>query len=136
MLFTQQYGIMKHYGKIKKGKLILNNKEQFQEQLLQFEGKDVVIKITERNNNRTADQNSLFWKWIEIISNHTGYTKEETKELISYKFLSRERVDAEGYQEAYIKGTSTLTKQEFSDLMNHVSYWSSDTLGINLPTYD
>jgi hypothetical protein len=50
--------------------------------------------------------------------------------------LSRERVDAEGYQEAYIKGTSTLTKQEFSDLMNHVSYWSNDTLGINLPTYE
>ena len=60
MLFIQQFGTMKHYGKIKKAKLILNNKEQFQEQLLQFEGKDVVIKITERNNNRTADQNSLF----------------------------------------------------------------------------
>jgi len=114
----------------------LNNKQLFNDQLQQYEGKDVVIKIVERNNNRTKDQNSLFWKWVDIISKETGYTKEETKELISYKFLRRERVDAEGFPEVYLKGTSTFTKQEFSDLMNHISYWSNDTLGINLPTYD
>ena len=136
MLFTQQYGIMKHYGKIKKGKLILNNKQQFQDQLKEFEGKEVVIKIAERNNNRTKDQNSLLWKWIDIISKETGYTKEETKELISYKFLRRERIDEEGYTEVYLKGTSTLTKQEFSDLMNNISYWTNSTLNITLPSYE
>ena len=127
---------MKQFGIIKKGNLKLNNKEQFQEQLLQFEGKEVVIKITERNNNRTKDQNSLFWKWVEIISNETGYTKEETKELISYKFLQRERVDAEGYTETYLRGTSTLSKKEFNEFMNEVSFWSNSTLNITLPTYE
>ena len=53
---------MKQFGTIKKGSLILNNKKQFQDQLIEFEGKEVVIKISERNNNRTKDQNSLFWK--------------------------------------------------------------------------
>jgi len=127
---------MKQFGIIKKGNLKLNNKEQFQEQLLQFEGKEVVIKITERNNNRTKYQNSLFWKWVEIISNETGYTKEETKELISYKFLQRERVDAEGYTETYLRGTSTLSKKEFNEFMNEVSFWSNSTLNITLPTYE
>ena len=127
---------MKQFGTIKNGNLILNNKEQFKDQLLKFEGKEVVIKITERNNNRTKDQNSLFWKWIEIISNETGYTKEETKELISYKFLKRERVDEEGYTETYLRGTSTLNKKEFNDFMNEVSFWSNSTLNITLPTYD
>jgi len=127
---------MKSFGTIKKGNLILNNKQQFKDQLVELEGKEVVIKITERNNNRTKDQNSLFWKWVEIISNETGYTKEETKELISYKFLKRERVDSEGYQETYIKGTSTLSKKEFNEFMNEVSFWSNSTLNITLPTYD
>ena len=127
---------MKQFGTIKNGNLILNNKEQFKDQLLKFEGKEVVIKITERNNNRTKDQNSLFWKWVEIISNETGYTKEETKELISYKFLKRERVDEEGYTETYLRGTSTLNKKEFNDFMNEVSFWSNSTLNITLPTYD
>ena len=127
---------MKQFGTIKKGKLILNNKQQFQDQLKEFEGKEVVIKIAERNNNRTKDQNSLLWKWIDIISKETGYTKEETKELISYKFLRRERIDEEGYTEVYLKGTSTLTKQEFSDLMNNISYWTNSTLNITLPSYE
>ena len=127
---------MKSFGTIKKGNLILNNKQQFKDQLVELEGKEVVIKITERNNNRTKDQNSLFWKWVEIISNETGYTKEETKELISYKFLKRERVDEEGYTETYLRGTSTLNKKEFNDFMNEVSFWSNSTLNINLPTYE
>ena len=127
---------MKQFGTIKKGKLILNNKQQFQDQLKEFEGKEVVIKIAERNNNRTKDQNSLLWKWIDIISKETGYTKEETKELISYKFLRRERQNEEGITEVYLKGTSTLTKKEFNDLMNNISYWSTTTLDLTLPTYE
>jgi L-cysteine desulfidase len=127
---------MKAFGEIKKGKLILNNKQQFQDQLVALEGKNVVIKIVERGNNRTKDQNSLFWQWVDIISNETGYTKEETKELIQYKFLQRERLNEEGYTETYLKGTSTLSKKEFTDFMNEVSYWSNNTLSISLPTYE
>jgi len=127
---------MKAFGEIKKGKLILNNKQQFQDQLMELEGLDVVIKIIERNNNRTKDQNSLFWSWVSILSDNTGYTKEEMKELIQVKFLQRERLDADGYTETYIKGTSTLSKKEFNDLMNDISYWSNSTLQITLPTYD
>tara|TARA_R110000751_G_scaffold102543_1_gene197202 strand:+ start:967 stop:1350 length:384 start_codon:yes stop_codon:yes gene_type:complete len=125
---------MKQFGTIKNGKLILNNRHQYNQQLIELEGKEVVIKIIERGNRRTNDQNSLFWKWIEIISNETGYTKEETKELISYKFLRRERVDMEGYTEMYLKGTSTLSKKEFNEFMNQVSFWSNTTLNITLPS--
>ena len=116
--------------------MILNNKNQFLQELNQFEGKEIVIKIIERNNNRTKDQNSLFWSWVAILSDNTGYTKEEMKELIQVKFLQRERLDSDGYTETYIKGTSTLSKKEFNDLMNDISYWSNTTLQITLPTYD
>tara|TARA_R110000744_G_scaffold103128_1_gene197851 strand:+ start:354 stop:737 length:384 start_codon:yes stop_codon:yes gene_type:complete len=127
---------MKQFGTIKNGKLILNNRNQYNQQLIELEGKEVVIKIVERGNRRTNDQNSLFWKWVEIISNETGYTKEETKELISYKFLKRERVDEEGYTETYLRGTSTLNKKEFNNFMNELSFWSNSTLNITLPTYE
>lgn len=127
---------MKQFGIIKEGKMILNNRDKFIKELSQFEGKEIVIKIIERNNNRTKDQNSLLWSWIGILANSTGYTKEEMKELIQVKFLQRERLDSDGYTETYIKGTSTLSKQEFNDLMNQISYWSNSTLQITLPTYD
>ena len=127
---------MKSFGIIKNHKLILNNKEQFNKQLIELEGKDVVIKIVERNNKRTNDQNSLFWNWIKILSDYTGYTKEEMKEMVSYKFLKRERVDNEGYTETYLQGTSTLSKKEFNDFMNDVSRWSNTTFNISLPSND
>ena len=127
---------MKSFGIIKNHKLILNNKEQFNKQLIELEGKDVVIKIVERNNKRTNDQNSLFWNWIKILSDYTGYTKEEMKEMVSYKFLKRERVDNEGYTETYLQGTSTLSKKEFNEFMNDVSRWSNTTLKISLPSND
>lgn len=125
---------MKSFGIIKNHKLILNNKEQFNKQLIELEGKDVVIKIVERNNKRTNDQNSLFWNWIKILSDFTGYTKEEMKEMVSYKFLKRERVDNEGYTETYLQGTSTLSKKEFNEFMNDVSRWSNTTFNISLPS--
>lgn len=127
---------MKSFGIIKNHKLILNNKEQFNKQLIELEGKDVVIKIIERNNKRTNDQNSLFWNWIKILSDYTGYTKEEMKEMVCYKFLKRERVDNEGYTETYLQGTSTLSKKEFNEFMNDVSVWSNTTFNISLPSND
>ena len=127
---------MKSFGIIKNHKLILNNKKQFNKQLIELEGKDVVIKIVERNNKRTNDQNSLFWNWIKILSDYTGYTKEEMKEMVSYKFLKRERVDNEGYTETYLQGTSTLSKKEFNEFMNDVSRWSNTTFNISLPSND
>ena len=76
----------------------------------------------------------MFWNWIKILSDYTGYTKEEMKEMVSYKFLKRERVDNEGYTETYLQGTSTLSKKEFNDFMNDVSRWSNTTFNISLPS--
>tara|TARA_Y100000401_G_scaffold63870_1_gene50744 strand:+ start:1905 stop:2288 length:384 start_codon:yes stop_codon:yes gene_type:complete len=125
---------MKTFGKIKKGKLILNNKDKFNLELKQFEGKDIIIKIEERSPNRSKEQNSLWWKWMDLIGLEIGYTKEETHQLMKYKFLKRSVVNIDGYEETIIKGTSTLTHKEFSALMNNVHFFANDTLNINLPS--
>lgn len=125
---------MKTFGKIKKGKLILNNKDKFNLELKQFEGKDIIIKIEERSPNRSKEQNSLWWKWMDLIGLEIGYTKEETHQLMKYKFLKRSVVNIDGYEETIVKGTSTLTHKEFSALMNNVHFFANDTLNINLPS--
>ena len=51
-------------------------------------------------------------KEIPKIDSPNVNDKEEMKELIQVKFLQRERLDADGYTETYIKGTSTLSKKE------------------------
>ena len=67
---------MKAFGTIKNGKLILNNERRFNDNLNIFEGEEIEIRIKVRTNNRTTEQNSLYWKWINIMSEETGFTKK------------------------------------------------------------
>ena len=127
---------MKAFGTIKKGNLILNNKRRFKDNLLEYEGKEVEIRIRERKNKRTNEQNSLYWKWIEVISKSLGYTREEMHELIKYKFLKRSTIKKNGVEEVRLKSTTTLTVNEFSQFMNDIYFWSNNTLNISLPTYE
>lgn len=127
---------MKAFGKIINGKLTLNNERSFKDKLIEFEGKEVEIRIKVRTNNRSKEQNSLYWKWINILSNETGFQVEEMHELVKYKFLQRNVVNNDGVEEVILKSTTTLTVSEFNKFMNDVLYWSNDTLNINLPSND
>ena len=127
---------MKHFGTVKNKKLSLNNERMFNDSLSEFEGKEIEIRIRVRSNNRSKEQNSLYWKWIDILSKETGFTKDEMHELIKYKFLKRNIVDDKGIESVVLKSTTTLTTKEFTLLMNDLLYWSSDTLNINLPAND
>jgi len=127
---------MKAFGTIKNGKLILNNERRFNDNLNIFEGEEIEIRIKVRTNNRTTEQNSLYWKWINIMSEETGFTKEEMHELIKYKFLKRTSINNNGVEEVKLKSTTSLTVKEFTKLMDDVLYWSNNTLNINLPTYE
>tara|TARA_R100000656_G_scaffold22831_1_gene20234 strand:- start:236 stop:619 length:384 start_codon:yes stop_codon:yes gene_type:complete len=125
---------MKHFGTVKNKKLSLNNERRFNDSLIEFEGKEVEIRIRVRSNNRSKEQNSLYWKWVDILSKEIGFTKDEMHELIKYKFLKRNIVDDKGVESVVLKSTTTLTVKEFTLLMNDLLYWSSDTLNINLPS--
>ena len=127
---------MKAFGTVKNGKLILNNERRFNDNLNIFEGEEIEIRIKVRTNNRSNEQNSLYWKWINIMSEETGFTKEEMHELIKYKFLKRTSINNNGIEEVKLKSTTTLTVKEFTKLMDDVLYWSNNTLNINLPTYE
>ena len=121
---------MKIYGRVENGKLISSLNEK---SLKIFEGEEVEIRIRVSSNNRSNEQNSLYWKWIEILSNDLGYTKTELHELIKYKFLKRESKNKDGETTVVIKSTSTLTIKEFNEFMNDILYWSNNTLEISLP---
>ena len=127
---------MKAFGIVKEGKLKLNNSRQFQDSLREFEGKDVELRIKERSANRSKEQNSFYWTWIDILSKEIGYTKEEMHTLIKYKFLKGNVVDENGVEQEIIKSTTTLTTKEFSLMMNDLLFWSNNTLNINLPNND
>ena len=124
---------MKAFAKIKKGKIVFDDKAKFLNDVSEFhEGARVVIQVNEAQDVRSNQQNRLWWQWMEIIADELGYNSEEIHEIVKYKFLIYEET-IEGDSHQIIKSTSTLTKKEFNRLTQDVYYWANDTFNINLP---
>jgi|TARA_R100000664_G_C2749130_1_gene136526 hypothetical protein len=123
---------MKYFGIVTKGKLKLKDQTRFNNTLQSFEGKEVVIKIREKEDGRSIEQNALWWRWMTIIGSSIGHTKEEMHTILKYKFLQRTKI-VDGKEIITLKSTATLSKDEFNQLINDVFFWANDTLNIRLP---
>lgn len=123
---------MKHFGSIRNGKLILKDRIRFDNEIEAFENKEIVIRIREKRDARSLEQNSLWWVWCTILAFELGYTKDEMSTILKYKFLQRTNV-IDGKEIITLKSTATLSKDEFNLLLNDVYYWANDTLNIILP---
>ena len=123
---------MKHFGKIKNLKIDFLDEERFVEDLLKFEGKDIIFTLSENKDYRTNSQNKLWWKYMHIMGADLGYTKNEMHDICKLKFLERERIE-DGLKIKYLKSTTALTKKEFRELIDSVIIWAAQTFSINLP---
>ena len=123
---------MKHYGRIKKGKLELLDEQRFIDDLIALDGVDIVLTVSENKDFRTNSQNKLYWKICTILGDEIGYTKQETHDIIKTKFLQRERIE-DGRKIKYLKSTTQLTKKEFTKLVNDITIWVAQTFSISLP---
>ncbi len=87
-------------------------------------------KIRSNNQNRY-----LHGYIIPEISNHTGYTPEETKDIIKSKFLKSWKIikTKKGEKEfEYIKSTSDLDTKQMEKFLTEIREWASIELGIYL----
>ena len=123
---------MKHFGRIKNLEIDFLDEEKLLEDLLKFDGKDIIFSISENKDYRTNSQNKLWWKYMEIMGLELGYTKNEMHDLAKLKFLQRERIEG-GLKIKYLKSTTALTKKEFRELIDLVIIWAAQTFSVNLP---
>ena len=79
------------------------------------------ITIEEKSINRSTQQNALYWKWLQIMGDHFGYTKDEMHEELAARFLGVvERKTIGGHQIRAPRSTTSLTTKEFSEYMNMI----------------
>ena len=89
--------------------------------------------IIKHKSNRSIKQNSYFHACVTILAKELGYSKEEMKNIVKYKFLKAEKVDEKtGEIFEYIKDTHALNKEDFFEFQNNMLDWSAQ-LGIILP---
>lgn len=116
-----------------KSTLEAHTKESLNE-LSRFKQNDI-INIEVVKPKRTQQQNKYLWKVFEILSDITGYTKDEIKNKILVDVGHyRDYVDEEtGRIFTIIKPTRFLKKNEFSELTESILKWSAER-GFNILT--
>ena len=109
---------MKFAGKIKNGKLTLDDNLGFRDYLRLIEG-DVHLEIKPAEKVRSPQQNAYYRVLIRILAKELGYTEAEMHETIKEKYD--------------IGSTKQLSVDEFTELIEIIKRWAVMDMGIVLP---
>ena len=109
---------MKFAGKIKQGKLTLDDLFAFKDYLKEIDG-DVHLEIKAAEKVRSPQQNAYYRVIIRILSKELGYEEDEMHKVIKEKYQ--------------ISSTRKLSKPEFTELIEAIKRWASIDMGIVLP---
>ena len=116
-----------------RGRLRWDDEAAFLRTCAGLANKPVEVTIRQARSKRSNRQNAYWWGVvIPLLSEHTGYDKDEMHEAIKYKFL---RLDAEPDAHGLVRmrGTSTLNTTEMTDLIEEVVTWAGAELGVVIP---
>tara|TARA_Y100000593_G_scaffold46258_1_gene87976 strand:+ start:484 stop:837 length:354 start_codon:yes stop_codon:yes gene_type:complete len=107
------------YGRVINGKLILDNKDDFQSDLYKFNG-DVVLNLKELPKKKTNKQNNYYrGVVVKKLAQHLGYTLDEMHKELKREFK--------------IETTKKLSQDEFQDYLDRIIRWASMFHGVALP---
>ena len=109
---------VKFAGKIKQGKLTLDDNLGFRDYLRLIEG-DVHLEIKPAEKVRSPQQNAYYRVIIRLLAKELGYTEAEMHNVIKEKYE--------------IQSTKQLSVPEFTELIEEIKRWAVIEMGIVLP---
>tara|TARA_B100000768_G_C11195976_1_gene339498 strand:- start:255 stop:653 length:399 start_codon:yes stop_codon:yes gene_type:complete len=124
---------LKHVAKVIKCKLHFGDVNRLNEDICRYEDKTVEVTIKEYKPKRSNQLNQYYWGVVvKIISDYTGYTKEETHELLKQTFLKKKiLIDDEWYDTT--ESTTKMNNKEMLEFIDEVKMWASQTLSVYIP---
>lgn len=127
----------KYSTNVTNGKIQKNVSLLIKQTLTEFEGKGIVITIEKKKSTRSAEQNSLYFLYVEILAKELGYTKDEMHEIIKFKFNRKHKVNEKtGEVLEYIGSTTSLSVSEFTEYLDSLRIWASEMFNVYLPLPD
>ncbi len=87
---------------------------------------------------RSGCQNRYYWGVvIDLLSEHTGFDREEMHEVLKHKFLRKtvwiHKKGGIEEQSIITKSTTGLTTKQFEEYLSGIRQWASADLGVFLP---
>ena len=116
-------------GFVKKGKLEFKYLDSFKRYLLGLEGKSVDIVVRLVRKTRSNPQNRFLWGCVyELISENTGYTREEVHDAMRMLFLKDETRKI-----PTLRSTTSLTTIEMSEYWKQIQQFAAEKLSLVIP---
>lgn len=113
------------------GKGRMFDKQTFDKFLSLHPGEIFEVKVSRR---RTTPQRGYYWVLMEILGKEVGMSKDETHEVVKFKFLQEECInEATGEVFTRVKSTTELSKMEMAAYIDQIIVWAADQLHITLP---
>lgn len=101
-----------------------------------MEGKPVRVTIEPITKKRSNNQNRYWWGVvIAMLSEQTGYEKDEMNSLLEYQFLRKE-VEIEGEVYAITQKAKGLDTKSFNQLIEDTQRWAAETFDLYIPSPD
>lgn len=122
---------MNFYTTVKNGLPEQSGFDRFMSHLISLDG-EVEIRVRPTKDIRTLKMNNLYWGWLTLISNETGYLKRELHNYFKTKLLC---VEEKFLDEFVINcgSTSDLSIKDFSIYLEGVARLTSENFHIVLP---
>jgi hypothetical protein len=103
-----------------------------------LEGKDISVTVKKYRKDRSDRQNNWYWGVvIQMITDETGYEKDEVHEYLKSLFLTEKRVivnnEGEVLELEMIKSSARLTTTEFIEYGQKCQRWAAENLNLNIP---
>ncbi len=130
-------------AQIKDRRLFIQDRRRFDASVAKLDDRwDYEIVVQRLYANRSLQQNAWYWGVIvEAIAEHTGYTADETHDILKMKFIPKRLAVCDGngeVQDEFVVGGSTrkMTTSEFGDYCESIRQWAAETLDIDIPDPD
>jgi len=96
---------------------------------------DVVFK--KPSSGRSQQQNKYYWGVVvHLLSEHLGYTPEETHDVIKNEFLKEvvmREINGETKEIINIKSTTELNIKDMQQFLEFVRMWAMQEFGVDIP---
>lgn len=130
-------------GRIRNGRLSLDHERAFKQQCSGLDPRWALEVIVKRlRANRSVLQNRYYFGVIiAAIAEYTGYTPDETHDVLKAMFIPKKMAICDGNGEVVneiVLGGSTrkMNTKEFSDYCDTIKRWAAEELHIAIPDAD
>lgn len=118
-------------GNILKGKLVLQDKERFEQYVSQLKDCKINLTIKEQKNERSINQNNLYWAYLNLIEKETGNSANDLHNYFKQTRLKPHFKEVFGKNIETRKSTTKLTTKEFTDYLKAIEHET----GIPIPDW-